>query len=113
MVVLSAGNLDTFKRSATVEETGSGCLDWVPDAPAIKHRPTCFFSYRSYNQRYLFWEQTDEMMLDFGSAVSWVRQDIVKSCNIISQMPLPQIQLVTASGDKLPIKDYVKIPIEL
>ena len=28
-------------------------------------------------------------------------------------MPLPQIQLVTASGDKLPIKDYIKVPIEV
>ena len=54
-----------------------------------------------------------EMMLDSGSAVSLVRQDIVKNCNIISQMPLPQIQLVTALGDKLPIKDYVKVPIEV
>ena len=53
------------------------------------------------------------MMLDLGSAVSLVRQDIVKNCNIISQMPLPQIQLVIASGDKLPIKDYVKVPIEV
>ena len=53
-----------------------------------------------------------EMMLDSGSAVSMVRQDIVKNYNIISQMPLPQIQLVTASGDKLPVKDYVKVPIE-
>ena len=28
-------------------------------------------------------------------------------------MPLPQIQLVTALGDKLPIKDYVRVPIEV
>ena len=28
-------------------------------------------------------------------------------------MPLPQIQLVTASGDKLTIKDYVRVPIEM
>ena len=60
-----------------------------------------------------FGNNQTEMMLDSGSAVSLVRQDIVKSCNIISQMPLPQIQLVTASGDKLPIKDYVRVPIEV
>ena len=54
-----------------------------------------------------------EMMLDSGSAVSLVRQDIVKSCIIEAQMPLPQIQLVTASGDKLPINDYVRVHIEV
>ena len=54
-----------------------------------------------------------EMMLDSGSAVSLVRQDIVKSCNTVSQLPFPQIQLVTASGDKLPITDYVRVPIEV
>ena len=37
-----------------------------------------------------FGNNQTKMMLDSGSAVSLVRQDIVKSCNIISQMPLPQ-----------------------
>ena len=54
-----------------------------------------------------------EMMLDSGSAMSLVRQDIVKSCNTVSQLPFPQIQLVTVSGDKLPITDYVRVPIEV
>ena len=60
-----------------------------------------------------FGNNQTEMMLGSGSAVPLVRQDIAKSCNIISQMPLPQIQLVTASGDKLTIKDYVRVPIEV
>ena len=50
MVVLSVGNLNTFRRSAPVRETGRGHLDWVPDALAIKYRPTFFFSYHSYNE---------------------------------------------------------------
>ena len=48
-----------------------------------------------------------------GSAVSLVRQDIVKSSKIEFQMPLPQIQLVTASGDKLPIHDCLKVTIKV
>ena len=60
-----------------------------------------------------FGNNQTEMMLDSGSAVSLVRQDIVKSCNIVSQLPFPQIKLVTASGDNLPINDYVGVPIEV
>ena len=60
-----------------------------------------------------FGNNQTEMMLDSGSAVSLVRQDIVKSCNIVSQLPSPQIKLVTASGDNLPINDYVRVPIEV
>ena len=60
-----------------------------------------------------FGNNQTEMMLNSGSAVSLVRQDIVKSCNTVSQFPFPQIQLVTASGDKLPITDYVRVPIEV
>ena len=53
------------------------------------------------------------MMLDSGSAVSLVRRNIANSCTIESQMPLPQIKLVTASGGKLPIIDCVKAAIEV
>ena len=49
--------------------------------------------------RAYFGNKQTEMMLDSGSAVSLVRQDIVKSCNTVSQLPFPQIQLVTTSGD--------------
>ena len=54
-----------------------------------------------------------EMMLDSGSAVSLVRQDVTSDSNTIERMPLPQIQLVTASGDKLPITDCLKASIEV
>ena len=54
-----------------------------------------------------------EMMLDSGSAVSLVRQDVTSDSNITERMPLPHIQLFTASGDKLPITDYLKASIEV
>ena len=60
-----------------------------------------------------FGSMSTEMMLDSGSAVSLVRQDIVSNSNIVARMPLPQIQLVTAAGDKLPTSDYIKATIEL
>ena len=60
-----------------------------------------------------FGNKSTETMLDSGSAVSLVRQDIVKSSKIESQMPLSQIQLVTASGDKLPIHDCLKVTIKV
>ena len=53
------------------------------------------------------------MMLDSGYAVSLVRQDVTSDSNTIERMPLPQIQLVTASGDKLPITDCLKASIEV
>jgi len=57
-----------------------------------------------------FGDVPTEMMLDSGSAVSLVRQDVVKSSKIDLQMPHPQIKL---SRGKLPINDCVKVSIEV
>jgi len=53
-----------------------------------------------------------EMMLDSGHTVSWVREDVNRS-KIELQMPLPQVKLITASGDKLLINDCVKVLVEV
>ena len=54
-----------------------------------------------------------EMMLDSGSAVSLVRHDVASNSITIRRIPLPQIQLVIASGDKLAVIDYLKASIQV
>ena len=48
-VCLNVDNMDTPKRSVGIRETGQGCLVWVPDTPATRHRPIIFFSDCGHN----------------------------------------------------------------
>ena len=54
-------------------------------------------------------------MLDSGSSVSLIRQEVLpKTQGIIKIVSVnPPVQLVTASGDHLPIVDHVKAPVQL
>ena len=56
-----------------------------------------------------------EIMLDSGSSVSLIRQEVLpKTQGIIKIVSVnPPVQLVTASGDHLPIVDHVKAPVQL
>ena len=55
-----------------------------------------------------------ELMLDSGSSVSLVQIDALKgACNVVQVSSARQIQLVTASGDRLPIIKHVKAPVQL
>ena len=50
-----------------------------------------------------------EIMLDLGSSVSLLSQDTAVQVTGAIAQPLPQIQLQTASGESLPIIDYVSV----
>ena len=53
-------------------------------------------------------------MLDSGSAVSLVREDVVRDLKDTVQLqPAPQLQLVTPSGEALPILDHMKVPVQI
>ena len=55
-----------------------------------------------------------EVMLDSGSSVSLVQLDVLQgACNVIQVTTARSVQLVTASGDKLPILQHVKASIQL
>ena len=55
-----------------------------------------------------------EIMLDSGSSVSLLRQEIVLGLKGITRRHPPQkLRLVTASGESLPIMDYVEAPVVL
>lgn len=56
-----------------------------------------------------------EVMLDSGSSVSLIRQEVLpRTHGIVKIVPAkPPVQLVTASGDHLPIVDHVQAPVQL
>ena len=55
-----------------------------------------------------------ELMLDSGSSVSLIQIDALKgACNVVQVSSARQIQLVTVSGDRLPIIKHVKAPVQL
>ena len=56
-----------------------------------------------------------EIMLDSGSSISLIRQEVLpKTQGIVKIVSVnPPVQLVTASGDHLPIVDHVTAPVQL
>ena len=54
-----------------------------------------------------------EIMLDSGSSVSLLSQDTAVQLTGATSQPLPHIQLQTASGEALPIMDYVSVDVQL
>ena len=56
-----------------------------------------------------------EMMLDSGSAVSLVRQEEISSVRerVKTTQSKPQLRLVTASGDPLPIIDHITASVQI
>ena len=56
-----------------------------------------------------------EIMLDSGSSVPLLRNELLQKLDSIVQIPpkTSPLQLVTASGEELPILDNVRVPIHL
>ena len=57
-----------------------------------------------------------ERMLDSGSTVSLIRQDIIKQLHpqsIAKLCGIPELQLITASGEPLQVIDHIKASIRL
>ena len=57
-----------------------------------------------------------EMMLDSGSTVSLIRQDIIKQLHpqsIAKLRGIPELQLITASGEPLQVVDHIEASIRL
>ncbi|KAL5494155.1 hypothetical protein EMCRGX_G015433 [Ephydatia muelleri] len=55
-----------------------------------------------------------EIMLDSGSSVSLLRQELAqKATGVVRTQPRQEIRLVTAAGDSLPILGYVKATMRL
>ena len=55
-----------------------------------------------------------EMMLDSGSSVSLIQEESIPyNAGIVKVRPAPRSQLVTASGEKLKIIDYVSALVQL
>ena len=55
-----------------------------------------------------------EMMLDSGSSVSLIQEESIPyNAGIVKVRPAPRSQLVTASGEKLKIIDYVSASVQL
>ena len=54
-----------------------------------------------------------ELMLDSGSSVSLVQSNILQKARNVTQVAARPIELVTASGDQLPILQHVKASVQL
>ena len=54
-----------------------------------------------------------KIMLDSGSSVSLLSQDTAVQVTGAIAQPLPKIQLQTASGESLPIIDYVSVDVQI
>ena len=55
-----------------------------------------------------------EIMLDSGSSVSLLRQELAqKATGVVRTQPRQEIRLVTAAGESLPILEYVKATVRL
>lgn len=53
-------------------------------------------------------------MVDSGSSVSIVRQELLGSFKGTTKVyPAPRLQLITASGEPLPIKDHIRAPVKI
>ena len=55
-----------------------------------------------------------EIMLDSGSSVSLLRQELAQNATgVVRMQPRQEIRLVTAAGENLPIFGYVKVTLRL
>ena len=54
-----------------------------------------------------------ELMLDSGSSVSLAQSNILQKARNVTQVAARPIELVTASGDQLPILQHVKASVQL
>ena len=54
-----------------------------------------------------------EMMLDSGSSVSLIREDVLKQLTRYCRIPSKKLQLVSAAGEPIPVVDHVSVSIRL
>ena len=55
-----------------------------------------------------------EIMLDLGSAVSLIRQDMISpQMTSVVHVPLPQVKLVTAAGNDLLMVDHIRATVQI
>ena len=53
------------------------------------------------------------MLMDSGSSISLISQDIARRLKDLTQKPLPQIQLKTASGEILPLCNHISAQVHI
>ena len=101
-------------------ETTKGCLSGAASIPHIsKPQQHCYCSYGCTIKPHAasvvgkVGGVSTEIMLDSGSSVSLLSQETAIQLTGVKQQPLPQVQLQTASGKSLPIKDYVIVDVQL
>ena len=105
---------------ANGRETTKGCLARAAGAP-ISNKPTsyqCCICSSHQTQGAVITGRLGgigvDIMLDSGSSVSLIRNELLQKLDSIVQIP-PEtfpLQLVTASGEELPL-DHVRMPIHL
>ena len=55
-----------------------------------------------------------DLMLDSGSSVSLVQRNVhLQAQDVVRVEPGKPVQLVTASGEQLPILEHIRVPIKL
>ena len=54
-----------------------------------------------------------DMMLDSGSSVSLIREDVLSQLSEVCSAPPRELRLVTAAGEAIPVAGYVSVPVQL
>ena len=52
-------------------------------------------------------------MLDSGSSVSLIREDVLSQLSEVCSAPPRELRLVTAAGEAIPVAGYVSVPVQL
>lgn len=59
-------------------------------------------------------EMKTAMMLDAGSSISLIQKDVLSHvCEVTRVRPIPELQLMTASGKQLPVQDFVCTEVQV
>ena len=54
-----------------------------------------------------------DMMLDSGSSVSLIREDVLSQLSEVCSAPPRELRLVTAAGEAITVAGYVSVPVQL
>lgn len=59
-------------------------------------------------------EMETAMMLDVGSSISLIQKDVLSHVREVMRVrPIPEMQLMTASGEQLPVQDFVCTQVQI
>ena len=114
----SVANWVTSHGTAGSRETIGGRLQGSTVAPPASSDPNCItvaaIRTEAATVKGVFGEMETAMMLDSGSSISLIQKDVLSHASGVTRVrPMPELQLKTASGEQLPVQDFVCTQVQL